>query len=86
MLHVEEFFFEGKLLGVTATSELVANEHNPVIVNEFNATREEGTALTLPIRVHLKNPLLMYPATSDLKRIRCGCTHDHRRHIAEIAA
>jgi len=53
-----KFFFEGKVLGVTATAELVANEHNPVIVNEFNATREEGTALTLPLRVHLKNPLL----------------------------
>jgi hypothetical protein len=50
--------FEGPLLGVTATSELVANEHNPVIVNEFNANREEGTALTLPLRVHLKNPFL----------------------------
>jgi hypothetical protein len=49
---------EGSLLGVTATSELVANEHNPVIVNEFAAGREEGTALTLPLRVHLKNPFL----------------------------
>ena len=53
-----KFFFEGSALGVTATSELVANEKNPVIVNEFNAGREEGTALTLPLRVHLKNPLL----------------------------
>jgi hypothetical protein len=53
-----KFFFEGKALGVTATAELVASEHNPVIVNEFNANREEGTALTLPLRVHLKNPLL----------------------------
>jgi hypothetical protein len=53
-----KFFFEGTLLGVTATSELVANEKNPVIVNEFALTREEGTALTLPLRVHLKNPFL----------------------------
>jgi len=50
--------FEGPLLGVTATSELVANEHNPVIVNEFALAREEGTALTLPLRIHLKNPFL----------------------------
>jgi len=53
-----KFFFEGTLLGVTATSELVANEHNPVIVNEAALGREEGTALTLPLRVHLKNPFL----------------------------
>jgi hypothetical protein len=53
-----KFFFEGTLLGVTATAELVANEHNPVIVNEFALGREEGTALTLPLRVHLKNPFL----------------------------
>jgi hypothetical protein len=51
-------FFEGSLLGVTATTELVANEKNPVIVNELNLNLESGTALTLPLRVHLKNPLL----------------------------
>ncbi len=50
--------FENHLTGVTATTELVANEHNPVIFNEFALAREEGTALTLPLRVHLKNPLL----------------------------
>jgi hypothetical protein len=43
---------------VTATTELVANEKNPSIFNEFALSREEGTALTLPIRVHLKNTLL----------------------------
>jgi hypothetical protein len=50
--------FEGTLLGVTATTELVANAENPVIFNEFAFTRREGPALTLPVRVHLKNPLL----------------------------
>jgi hypothetical protein len=50
--------FENEYTGVTATTELVANEKNPVIFNEFALSREEGTALTLPIRVHLKNPLL----------------------------
>jgi hypothetical protein len=45
-------------LEVTATTELVANEKDPVILNEFNLGAEEGTAVTLPIRVHLKNTLL----------------------------
>jgi hypothetical protein len=51
-------FENPKTTGVTATSELVATETNPVIFNEFALTREEGTAVTLPLRVHLKNPLL----------------------------
>ena len=51
-------FFEGTALGVTATAELVANEKNPVLVNEFALSREEGTGITLPLRVHLKNPFL----------------------------
>jgi hypothetical protein len=50
--------FENGVTGVTATSELVATETNPVIFNEFALGAEEGTALTLPLRVHLKNPLL----------------------------
>jgi hypothetical protein len=49
---------EKGITAVTATTELVANAHNPVLLNEFNLSEEEGTALTLPIRVHLKNPLL----------------------------
>ncbi len=44
--------------GVTATTELVANEHNPGILDLTNMFAESGTALTLPVRVHLKNPLL----------------------------
>jgi hypothetical protein len=50
--------FENKTTGVTATTELVANTHNPAILNAANLGREEGTALTLPVRLHLKNPLL----------------------------
>jgi hypothetical protein len=62
---VEAFFrnlckktFENKVTGVTATTELVANEHNPVIFNEAALAEEKGTAIVLPLRVHLKNPLL----------------------------
>jgi hypothetical protein len=36
----------------------VANTHNPAILNLVALSRQEGTALTLPVRVHLKNPLL----------------------------
>jgi len=50
--------FEEGATQVTATTEIVANERNPVLFNEFELTREEGTALTLPLRVHLKNSLL----------------------------
>lgn len=50
--------FENHFTGVTATTELVANAKNPVIFNEVALGTEEGTALTLPLRVHLKNPFL----------------------------
>jgi hypothetical protein len=50
--------FESKLTGVTATTEIVASTSNPAILNLRALARETGTALTLPIRVHLKNPLL----------------------------
>ena len=50
--------FENKTTGVTATTELVANMSNPAILNLVGLAFEEGTALTLPVRVHLKNPLL----------------------------
>src|ERR1017187_4522723 len=53
-----EAIFENKTTGVTATTELVANAHNPAILNLSGLALEEGTALTLPVRVHLKNPLL----------------------------
>jgi len=50
--------FEEGATQVTATTELVANATNPVLFNEFELVREEGTAITLPLRVHLKNALL----------------------------
>ena len=50
--------FENKTTGVTATTEVVANERNPAILNTANLAFGEGTAITLPVRVHLKNPLL----------------------------
>jgi hypothetical protein len=50
--------FENKTTGVTATTELVANMSNPAILNLAALELEKGTALTLPVRVHLKNPLL----------------------------
>jgi hypothetical protein len=53
-----KYTFEYGVTEVTATTELVANEKNPVIYNEEAAGSEEGTALTLPVRVHLKNALL----------------------------
>ena len=45
-------------LEVTATTELVATEKNPVILNEAALAEEKGTAVTLPVRVHLKNTFL----------------------------
>jgi hypothetical protein len=50
--------FENKTTGVTATTELVANEHNPAILNGGNIFIESGVGLTFPVRIHLKNPLL----------------------------
>jgi hypothetical protein len=50
--------FENGVTGVTATTELVATEKNPVLINEFALNREEGTGVILPLRVHLKNPFL----------------------------
>jgi hypothetical protein len=44
--------------GVTATTEVVANTKNPAILNEFNLANGVGAAIVLPVRVHLKNPLL----------------------------
>jgi hypothetical protein len=50
--------FENKTTGVTATTELVATATNPAILNLAAMVEEKGTAITLPVRVHLKNPLL----------------------------
>ncbi len=50
--------FENKTTGVTATTEIVANTKDPAILNARGLLEREGTAITLPARVHLKNPLL----------------------------
>ena len=50
--------FENKTTGVTATTELVATATNPAILDLGAVAEGSGTALTLPLRVHLKNPLL----------------------------
>lgn len=51
-------FFDNRFTRVTATVESAANEHNPPILNEYNFGSEQGSALTLPTKIHLKNPLL----------------------------
>jgi hypothetical protein len=50
--------FESGATEVTATTELVATMTNPAVLNLATLFLQEGTALTLPIRVHLKNTLL----------------------------
>jgi hypothetical protein len=50
--------FENGLTGVTATTELVATTTNPAILDLFALVEEKGVGVTLPVRVHLKNPLL----------------------------
>lgn len=50
--------FENGLTGVTSTTELATTATNPVVVNFTNLIEESGTALSLPVRAHLKNPLL----------------------------
>jgi hypothetical protein len=50
--------FENKTTGVTATTEIAATTKNPPVLNLIALNHQEGTAITLPVRVHLKNPLL----------------------------
>jgi hypothetical protein len=52
-----KFFFENKLTGLNATLEL-SKPANEIKLNEFNLLAEEGTALKLPVKVHLENPFL----------------------------
>lgn len=51
-------FFGNRFTDVTATIEGVASTTNPSILNVGAFFAREDTALVLPIRVHLKNPLL----------------------------
>lgn len=50
--------FEHGVTELTATMEPVANEHNPPLVNSVALSEESGTAVTLPVRIHLNNELL----------------------------
>jgi len=50
--------FENGLTGVTTTTEYVGTTSNPAILNFTNIVEEKRTGLSLPIRAHLKNPLL----------------------------
>jgi hypothetical protein len=50
--------FENKTTGVTATTELVATTSNPATLSLHNLFAESGAAVKLPVRIHLKNPLL----------------------------
>jgi hypothetical protein len=49
---------ESGVTGVTATMELAATERDPALLNEHNLAEQEGTAVTLPVKIHLKNALL----------------------------
>jgi hypothetical protein len=50
--------FETKNGTVTATTELAANEKDPAILDLASFFFEEGTAMILPVRIHLKNRFL----------------------------
>lgn len=52
-----EAIFENGLTGVNSTLEL-ARPASQIIVNEQNLAFQGGTALQLPVKVHLENPLL----------------------------
>jgi hypothetical protein len=52
-----ELTFQNGLTGVTATTELAAPA-SAIVLNEANLFQRKGTALSLPIKVKLDNPLL----------------------------
>jgi hypothetical protein len=52
-----ESVFENSLTGVNATVELAAPAKS-VVINFAALLAQEGTALSLPVKVHLENPLL----------------------------
>ena len=53
-----KFVFEHGPTEVTATTEPVANEANPPLLNQRNLSTQKGTAVVLPVRIHLKNTFL----------------------------
>ncbi len=50
--------FENGVTGVTASTELATSSTNRAILDLAALVEEKGAGVTLPIRVHLKNPLL----------------------------
>jgi len=52
-----ELIFENKVTGVNATTEL-AGPASGIVLNLGSLFSQTGTALSLPIKVHLENPLL----------------------------
>ncbi len=52
-----EVVFENGVTGVTATTELAAAP-SAIGISVSNLLNETGTALSLPVKVHLENPLL----------------------------
>jgi hypothetical protein len=52
-----EVTFENGVTGVNATTELAAPASS-IGINEGNLISESGTALSLPVKVHLENPFL----------------------------
>jgi hypothetical protein len=52
-----QLVFENKTTGVTATTELAAPA-SAIVLNDENLLLGTGTALSLPIKVHLENPFL----------------------------
>jgi hypothetical protein len=50
--------FENGLTGVTEVTELAASATNPPILDLVALSTETGTAIVLPSKAHLKNPLL----------------------------
>jgi hypothetical protein len=53
----KEVFENSRLTVVNATTEL-ARPASEIYINKSNEESTEGTALTMPVRVHLENPLL----------------------------
>jgi hypothetical protein len=52
-----KFFFENSLTGLTSTLEL-AKPASEIRISENNLAGEIGTALEMPLKVHLENPFL----------------------------
>jgi hypothetical protein len=52
-----KFFLENSLTGLNSTLEL-AKPASEIKISELNLAGEEGTALELPVKVHLENPFL----------------------------